>query len=312
MNTHERMGSEEEGCSGVNMNVTRSELSDNEETMQGLIGLAEELLGDLADSELARSAADALHTPPIPTTPPQPMDDVAPPPYDEVDFHLPLDDEAPPPYEDFVSVSSLSPGNRSAASDDDAAPPSRSPSPAPLVRRAWSNVQMNSGRLRATAMTHQVLQIFAMQSHVAVDHALMLRMYVQIPVVDRNPVVLPMIVCAIQTLGQTDGAEYILRAWSAREGRVIPPSYYPLFDHPPPITPWDAPDYWNYDSWAASLSLVQRFLAQSTPLPEMAFLDTLEDIYRSTGTNGWIVDIMVLVLYAVYRSSWSWPAVFRR
>lgn len=129
-----------------------------------------------------------------------------------------------------------------------------------------------------------------------------------VPGFDGAPHILPVMVASIQSIGAIHGAGFIYRTWASRDGQIVPPSNpVPLR---PPVCPWQAANFYNYDTWAVITRIAHQFLSQAQPMPEMEFLNTATDYVAVLGEEQWIIRITVFVMYFLKMAIWSWSVIF--
>ena len=76
------------------------------------------------------------------------------------------------------------------------------------------------------------------------------------------------------------------------------------------LRPWCS-THWSLWAWAATTRVVTRFLNQRSPQSEALFCRSLGDLAEMTSRFVWLLELLVVILYAVYEAGGIYNVLFR-
>ena len=122
----------------------------------------------------------------------------------------------------------------------------------------------------------------------------------------------PLLICMAQTMATQEGVETILQDWYRREGRLRTLHVLPGHNPAPRLNPWRNYQPWSFGTWSLCVLLQNRFLSLPPGSREDHFLGMLNDVYSSTGSEGWTIEPLTATMFFVKNNAWTWSVVFRQ
>lgn len=127
------------------------------------------------------------------------------------------------------------------------------------------------------------------------------------PVLLRQAHMVPAVIATVHTLAGIPDLRNVFLRWLFVEPALLVPDLSGSSGLASDLQPWEENSLWSVETWSLALEIIMRLLAQDPLQTELAFIDTLSEVFALAGPSKWKIGVITATLFTLRRSPWFWP-----